>query len=250
MDCLKNIAVVLVSCQIPENIGFTARIMKNMSFKDLRLVNSPDLKKAFEVSKRARDIVQTAKVYSSLKEALSSFDFVLASTRRTRKDSSVYDLKALLPVIFSLAKNSKIAVLFGREDLGLSRDEIEASDVVFRIPSSEEFPSLNLSFAAGIFCYELFCFAKSIYQIPILPYARKKEIEKLYEYIEQLLARIGYGGDGIPRSKRIISSIKKIFRRTHLSKKEAEMLKGIFLKLDARLKKMPNSARFNITKTS
>lgn len=236
MDFLKNIGIVLVSPQIPENIGFTARIMKNMDFSLLFLVEPPPLTKAYQVAKRARDILDKARIYPELSEAVSEFNFVVATSRRQRKDSLVYDLKSLVPVIVSLAKKGqKVGVLFGREDFGLLKEEFSYADAVVRIPSSFNFPSLNLSFAVGIFCYEIFCSAKSIYQVPILDYASKKDIYSLYNYIEEVLEKIGYQDKTIPSSKRAISSLKRIFRRTYLTKREVELLKAIFLKLNQKL---------------
>lgn len=237
MDFLKSIGIVLVSPQNPENIGLTARIMKNMDFQDLILVNPPDLRKAFEVSKRARDILEKAKIYSCLKEALEPFNFVIASTRRKRKDILVSSLKQTLHTVFSLALGSKTAVLFGREDFGLSRSDLEFADMVFTIPASSGFGSLNVSFAAGIFCYELFCLAKDIRQVPALKYASKKDTDKFYEYFDGVLSHIGYNNNGRNPSKNITGSVRRIFKRTRLTKREAEMLKGISLKLKMRLEK-------------
>ena len=87
-----------------------------------------------------------------------------------------------------------------------------------------------------VFCYELFCYLKDIHQVPVLRYACKKDIDKSYEYLEQVLSRIGYNGAGLPESKKISSSIKRILRRTHLTGKEAELLKSVFIKINSRLK--------------
>lgn len=237
MNFFKNIRIVLVSPQISENIGLTARIMKNMDFSQLSLVAPPQLDKAYQVAKRAKDILEKAKVYSTLSEAVANFNFILATSRRQRKDRLVYALKDVLSVIVSLAKRGlKIGVLFGREDFGLSKEELNYADILLRIPSSFNFPSLNLSFAVGLFCYELFCFSKSIYQIPILDYASKKDISSLYKYIGEVLEKIDYQDKAIPPSKRALSSLKRIFRRTYLSKREVELLKSIFLRLRERLK--------------
>ena len=231
----NNVKIVLVSPQIPENIGLTARIMKNMDFGELVLVNPPDLRKAYDVSKRARDVLDKAKSLSCLKDATEDASFVFASTRRKRQDSQIYNLKSIIPFIYSVMNNSKIAVLFGREDFGLSKKDIEQSDIVFRIPSSQAFPSFNLSFSVCIFCYELFCFTRDIYQLPVLNYANKKEINKTYEYLDDVLFKLGLGSSRIPQSRRISSSIKRIFNRAHLTKRETELLKSIFLKIKAKL---------------
>ena len=235
MECLKNIAVVLVSPQIPENIGLCARIMKNMDFRELVLVDPPDLTKAFEVAKRARDILKKAKVHASLEEALKPFNFVLASTRRKRKDTAVYDLKGVLTNVLSLAASAKVAVLFGREDFGLSRSDLDRADMVFTIPSSASFPSLNASFAVGIFCYELFSLCRGLYQVPRLDYATKKEVERFYEYLGDVLKDIGYDGRVADTSKDITFSLKRIFSRTGLTGRESKLLSGICLKLKDKL---------------
>jgi len=193
MSFLKNIGIVLVSPQIPENIGLTARVMKNMNFSHLYLVSPPKLDKAYQVAKRAKDILDKAKSFSSLPPALSEFNFILATTRRQRKDALLYNLKELIPVVISLAKkNLKVGVLFGREDFGLSKEDLKSADVLLRIPSNPNFPSLNLAFSVGIFCYEFFCSSQMIFQVPILDYASKKEIFTFYNYLENILEKIGY----------------------------------------------------------
>lgn len=230
MEDLSRISIFLVSPQIPENIGLSSRFMKNMGFKNLVLVNPPCLDKAYKSAKKAKDVLEKARIYSSLDKAISSYNLVLATTRRRRKDYIIYDLKTVLPVVLSSAKKLSVAVLFGREDFGLSREELRKADIVFRIPSSSEFPSLNLAYAVGLFCYEIFCLSREIFSLPVLEYASRREVEKFYEYLEVVLEKIGYERDKASPSH-IISSLRRIFKRTYFTKREIELLKSIFIKI-------------------
>ena len=78
---------------------------------------------------------------------------------------------------------------------------------------------------------------KSIHQVPTLRYACKKDIKKMHEYLETVLQRIGFNGRGQAASKGINSSIERIFRRTYLTRREVELLKTVFLKIDSQLEK-------------
>lgn len=225
---LNNISVVLVDPQVPENIGLAGRVMKNTGFSSLVLVGSPPENKSLQVAKRARDIVSQARVCASLDQALADSCFVFGTTRRSREYKTIYDIHAVLPQLVASASRRKVSILFGKEDFGLSRRELECCDSIFYIPAAEKFPSYNLAFSVGIVCYLIFDYCSYLFAGASLDLARKKDIEPLYEYMRACLsAHLG----GPARAETMVRSLRRILNRTLLTGKEAELLKAIFLKL-------------------
>ena len=141
----NNIYFVLVKPQLPENIGFVARALKNFNIKNLRIVNPscpwPN-QKALVTSVGAKDVLKLSKIYDSLEKSIEDLDIIFASSSRIRKVNkkiiSVSNLKT------KIRKNKKIGFIFGPEASGLSNDEISCADYLVKIPSNKKFSSLNL----------------------------------------------------------------------------------------------------------
>jgi len=233
---LGNIYFILVRPQIGENIGATARAIKNFSIKNLRIVNPrcnwPN-QKALATSVGAKDILKSAKIYNSLEKSISDLDIIFASTSRIRKINkkiiSVSDLKK------KIKKKEKIGILFGSEASGLSNDEVSYADYLVKIPTNIKFSSLNLSHSVIIFCFELFkCFSsksfiyKSGYKSPI---AKKSEVNKFLEFIIKKLDKKGFLQPDHKR-KSMVRNIHNIFHRLNLSDQEIRILLGIFSTLN------------------
>ena len=229
---IKNISIVLVSPQVPENIGLCARVLKNTSFFNLRLVNPRLNDKSFEVSKRARDILKKAEIYKNLKEAVGDSHFVFGTTRRKREYASVYNFHNILPMLIASAKKKRISIVFGRENFGLSKGEIECCDSAFYIPADQKFSSYNLAFSVGIICYKIFEYLENVSGISSLNLAKNDDIETLYIDIENALKRLKFKNNIVSGS---MNTISRIFKRTHLTKNEIRLLKSIFLAIDKKV---------------
>jgi TrmH family RNA methyltransferase len=224
---LKNINIVLVDPQIPENIGLIARVLKNTSIFCFSLVNPNLNRKSFEVAKRAKDVLQKARVFESLSEAIKDSHFVFGSTRRRREYKTIYNFRQILPQIVSLASSRKVSILFGKENFGLSREEIETCDSIFYLPANPKFSSYNLAFSVGIVCYQIFDFVQNILCTTPLDLAKKKDIEALFVFIKKSLSSNKFD---TKLTNSILFSLKRLFTRTHLTKREVELLKMLFIK--------------------
>lgn len=154
-----KIKFVLVEPAVPENIGASARALKTMGFDTLQLVNPAEWKegKARQVAHGSTDILDKAVIFNSLSEALAGSNFAVAtsaSARKIKKDIiSSADLTSFL-----IAKSehiNSVALVFGREEYGLSNEELKLCDIVSAIPMKVGFPSLNLAQAVMIYAYEL-----------------------------------------------------------------------------------------------
>lgn len=225
---LKNIDIVLVSPQIPENIGLVARLLKNTSFFNLVLVSPNLTQESLEVAKRARDVLEKAKVFDNLKNALKESSFVFGTTRRIREYKFIYNFEDIKPYVISLAKEKKVSILFGKENFGLSKEELQLCDSIFYLSANSKFPSYNLAIACGLVCYGLVDFLDKLYYVSKLDLARKKDIESLFLYLERFLSLW-------VEKKRLnstLNSLRRLFLRTHLTKNEVSLLKSLILKIE------------------
>jgi tRNA/rRNA methyltransferase len=154
-----NIAFILVEPAVPENIGAAARAIKTMGFNDLRLVNPGDYKcdKALMLAHGSHDIIENAKVYSSLKAALDGIDFSIATSAKQRwvKQDIIPSNNLKMFVDKKSDSINTLAIVFGGEESGLSNEDIALCDRVTAIPIAEPYPSLNLAQAVMVFAYSL-----------------------------------------------------------------------------------------------
>ncbi|WP_342322285.1 tRNA/rRNA methyltransferase [Kosakonia sp. BYX6] len=154
-----QLAVVLVSPARAENVGAAARAMKTMGFHDLRIVDSEAhlQEAARRVAHGSGDILDNAKTYSTLADALADIPFTIATTARSRAKFHYYATPAqLVPLLQEKsAWLSGAALVFGREDSGLTNEELALADVLTGVPMAADYPSLNLGQAVMVFCYQL-----------------------------------------------------------------------------------------------
>lgn len=156
---LDRIKIVLVEPSHPGNIGGAARAMKTMGMNRLVLVNPgryPDPQADWRAA-GAMDVLDSATVVDDLAAALEGSRFVVGTSTRMRSIPwPVISAKEIGRVLSEQPHDSEIAILFGREDSGLSNEELQSCHVHMQIPSSEVYGSLNLAMAVQVVCYEIF----------------------------------------------------------------------------------------------
>lgn len=151
--------IVLVAPARPENVGAAARAMKTMGFTSLRIVDSEaHLQPAARwVAHGAGDILDAAQHFSTLEQALADIDFTVATTARSRARFHYYCTPQQL--VGQLAERQQwipqAALVFGREDSGLTNEELELADLLTGVPMVADYPSLNLGQAVMVYCYQL-----------------------------------------------------------------------------------------------
>jgi len=154
-----QLSIILVSPARAENIGAAARAMKTMGFTDLRIVASQaHLEPAARwVAHGAGDILDNIRHFDTLKEALEGIDFTVATTARSRAKFHYYATpEQLLPLLKEKQQwTGQSALVFGREDSGLTNDELDLADILTGIPMKADYPSLNLGQAVMVYCYQL-----------------------------------------------------------------------------------------------
>jgi tRNA/rRNA methyltransferase len=220
-------SIILVEPQMGENIGATARAMKNFGINDLRVVNPRDgwpNHKAIEMSVGAVDVVESAKIYQNLNSSLSGVSKLYALTAR-RRDMNKPHL--YLHEITEIPANS--AFMFGRESSGLSNNEISMADCIVSIDTDPHFTSLNIAQSVILVCYQIF---KSRSSDEIVEDLCDKE--HLVYFLDSLISMLDKRNFFKVEEKRatMLCNIRNIFTRNNLSPNELQTLIGIIKKLD------------------
>jgi TrmH family RNA methyltransferase len=230
----KNIAIILVFPENPDNIGAAARAVKNMGFSNLRLVRPPRSwrAKAKKMAVAAEDVLKKGEVYPSLQEAVQDMGLVIGTTRRSGGQRGTF-----LPFDQALAKvrgNSrcqKIGIVFGRESKGLANEESALCDHLVTLPTGSSYPSLNLAQAVLVMLFAL-CrerrFEKAVLHERAL---NKKEIEVTIAHFEEALKALGYKKGGADLLPRILRTFRGLIKRSGLLEPEAQMIKGLSRKI-------------------
>jgi len=229
---LEKVAIVLVEPREPGNIGAAARAMANMGLSRLVLVRPPEhrVAEAFKMALAARPILEAAVVAEDLAQALAGFGFVAGTTRRAgsgrRGRVTPRQLAAELPAI---AAANDVAILFGREESGLTNDELRYCQRLVTIPSSEGFGSLNLSQSVLVIAHEIFLSAGAPASCsPGSPGRRAPtaDLEGLYGQMERVLLEIGYLDPANPA--RMMRVFRRLLGRAGPDAREVKALRGIF----------------------
>lgn len=153
---------ILVSPARAENVGAAARAMKTMGFDELRIVNSQVWQEpaARRVAHGAGDILDNVTHWDSLDAALHDVDFSIATTARSRAKFRYYATPQQVETLLEEKQQwlKCVALVFGREDTGLTNDELDRVDVLTGIPMAADYPSLNLGQAVMVYSYQLSAF--------------------------------------------------------------------------------------------
>tara|TARA_A100000164_G_scaffold356603_1_gene366378 strand:+ start:256 stop:972 length:717 start_codon:yes stop_codon:yes gene_type:complete len=150
---------ILIKPQLGENIGATARVLKNFGFKKLYITSPrdgwPNLK-AKATSVGASDILDSTKIYKTLDSLIKQFDLIFSFSARKRDVNKKHIRLDKLKRLLKKTHNKKIGLMFGPEASGLSNIDLSYSNYVVQIPSDNKFRSLNLSHSVCLVCYEIF----------------------------------------------------------------------------------------------
>ena len=154
-------SIILVHPQLAENVGMAARAMMNCNLYDLRLVAPREnhlSAKAVSASSGAEEILQQAKIYASVPEAIADLQQVFATTARHRHQTkTVYTAeKAASEMTSGLLRGQKCGLMFGPERTGLENDDVSFCDAIINIPLNPKHCSLNLSQAVLLVGYEFY----------------------------------------------------------------------------------------------
>ncbi|MBJ3813523.1 tRNA/rRNA methyltransferase [Shimwellia pseudoproteus] len=190
-------SIILVEPARAENIGAAARAMKTMGFNDLRIVNSEAhlQPQARWVAHGSGDILDRVAVFPTLEAALADIDFTIATTARSRGRFHYYATAAELVPLLEEKRQwvGGAALVFGREDSGLTNDELALADVLTGVPMVADYPSMNLGQAVMVYCYQLSALMQG--DAPQEPAADVQQLQALRRRVDNLLTALAITDD-------------------------------------------------------
>jgi len=244
----EQLAIVLVGPQGPANIGAAARAMKNFGMTDLRLI-APAAhlsKESLDWAVDAGSILDSARIYRDLERALSDVSFSAAFTRRLGRTRRRHlPLHEAAPLLADRAGDGGgAALVFGREDSGLTNEEVRRCDVVVEIPTSSELPSINLAQSVILACYETAKYLNkgehsgSDGRQTEESFVPREEIAPIIARLEEMLASLGYeDAPDRPLKSKIVAQFEKLFGRAGLTSRDVAMFEGLIGRINPRVDK-------------
>ena len=233
MSLSNQVKIILIETTSSGNIGSTLRAMKNMGFNKLCLINPRKInfEEVKALSANAADLIDNIQFFDTLDEALECSEIVVATSSRQRKVPwPTQPLDDLSPTLTSeIKKNKKISILFGREDRGLTNEELQKSNIHMTIETNKKYPVLNLAMSVQIVCYKLFldyhkpkkAYKNEYWDVPI---AKHEHVTNLIDHFLSISEDLEVFNKGNPRQ--IESRIKRLFRRLGLDEMEVNFLRG------------------------
>lgn len=232
MNLFENTYIILVRPEKIRNIGQTARAIKNFGFTNLRIISPPagNMREAYENAVNAKDIIDKREIYNNIEDATRDLNILIGTTSRAQE----LPMSPTNLAEYILSKPElKYGILFGTEFRGLSNEELSLCHKVVSIPTSELYPSLNLSHAICIICYELrkaFVSNEYIKYIQNEPLASISEIENLLAHAKETLKNIGFLKEDAPGH--LIPILRRFASNIEITSKDIRILRGILRQID------------------
>ncbi|MBL7961401.1 RNA methyltransferase [bacterium] len=236
---LQHIEIVLVEPQTPGNIGAAARAMKNFGLSRLKLVDPCDYlsKEARMMAVKAEDILQEAAIFTSLSDALKGAHLTISTTVRIRETHfPTFTPSETAQQIGQIARNKSVALVFGREDNGLTTEEIHQCRIISTIPTHPGQSSVNLAQSVMIYAYEIFKQSLTANPNFYWDYAEPHEVDLFYQRVQKLLERIEFKPKHTMED--FMVAVKRVFSRTHLEDRDVRLLHKIFQEIEFYIRKV------------
>lgn len=240
MHALDNIRIVLVNTSHQGNIGSAARAMKTMGLSDLVLVDPVEAPQshASALAAGATDILARSRTVHTLQEAIADCQLVLATSARSRTlDWPMLSPREAGQQAIKEASASKVALVFGRENSGLSNEELQLSQFHVHIPANPDYSSLNLAMAVQTLSYEmraawLQSTESTAAAEPTSAYPNAADLERFYAHLQQSLTESGFIVRQHPGQ--VMNKLRRLFNRARPEENELNILRGILSTYDKR----------------
>ena len=240
-NLLNSVKVVLVGTTHPGNIGAAARAIKNMGIFNLALVEPKEFPSDIAIyrSKAAKDILENAEIYESLEDAIAGCKLVVGTSARARSVPwPVFNPRDAAEEMSKISKQGNVAIVFGREDRGLTNDELGLCNFHVHIPSDPKYSSLNLSQAVQILAYEIrlaYSRDEVISEVKWdVDLANNEQTERLIDHMEELMQDVEFYDVENPR--KLLLRVRRFFKRSKIDVMEANIFRGLFSAIQKRLK--------------
>jgi len=250
-----NVRIILVNTSHPGNIGATARAMKNMGLRHLSLVDPINFPSGVATGRAvsAVDILENATVFPNLAEAVRDCGLVVGASARVR--SMPWPLFSPLQCAVRVAdecRQNQVALVFGREDSGLTNEELQLCHYHVHIPADTEYSSLNLAAAVMVISYELRMemLRRSVQAAAVaepavqtlndesvvagvewdVPKATGEQLENFYGHLEQVMIDLNFHDPENPRL--LMMRMRRLFGRIRPDQMEISILRGLLAHVD------------------
>jgi tRNA (cytidine32/uridine32-2'-O)-methyltransferase len=216
--------------------------MKNMGIKNLVLVDPRDYPadKASWRAASAGDVLDNAIVVETLAEAVADCGLVLGASARSRTIPwTVYSAREAAAKAINTAVNNKVALVFGREDRGLTNEELQQCQIHLNIPTSDEYSSLNLAMAVQVACYEMRMVSIDVFAGGQpepewdIDYASSEDNERLYQHLEKTMTLAGFYNPEIP--KQLPARMRRWLGRSRMDQMEVNIMRGFLAAVERKI---------------
>ncbi|MFK5914806.1 MAG: RNA methyltransferase [Woeseiaceae bacterium] len=231
-DTFSNIHIIMVGTTHPGNIGGVARAMKNMGLSRLSLV-APEAPfphaKARARASGAVNVLEGTRIFATLEEAIADCSLVIGASARMRTlPWPVVDPRECASRVVNIEEGAEVAIVLGRENSGLTNEELELCQLLVTIPTNPDFSSLNIAAAAQVLCYEIRIAAKldkDVQDEPDSALATSAEREGMFKHFEEALTDVEFLKPANPGQ--LMRRLRRLFTRTGLEHLEVNILRGI-----------------------
>ncbi|MFC3094673.1 tRNA (cytosine(32)/uridine(32)-2'-O)-methyltransferase TrmJ [Alteromonas sediminis] len=241
---LENIKIVLVNTSHTGNIGSTARAMKTMGLSHLVLVDpvSPPDGKSSALAAGAGDVLANATTVATLQEAVSDCGLVVGTSARSRTHSwPMLEPRECGVKLINEVNNYPVALVFGRENNGLTNEELQQCHFHVCIPANPDYSSLNLAAAVQTLCYEirmahLQTTTGAGVDAEVSEYPLNEDLERFYVHLEDTLTQTGFIVPNHPGM--VMTKLRRLFNRARPEAQELNILRGILSSIDKKVPKV------------
>jgi tRNA (cytidine32/uridine32-2'-O)-methyltransferase len=234
------VQIVLVETSHPGNIGSVARAMKNMGLANLSLINPKKFphQEATALAGNATDVLDNAKIFSSIQEAVNTSKVIYATSARERTIEwpTLTANDAASEIQEFVANEIEVSILFGREDRGLTNDELQLANKHLIIPAHPDYPVLNIAMSTQVVCYELYQAAQknSVESWQDFPEYTSEELNNLIDHFNETVIALELVDPNNP--KQIMTRMERMFRRLYPDQMEGNFLRGFLKAVNKRIK--------------
>lgn len=240
MNILEQIQIILIETSLPANIGSAARAMKTMGLTNLRLVSplNPIDEQAQALAAGAKDVLDNAQIFDSFEQAIADCQLVIGTSARLRHlQNSLIEPRECGKLAVERAEQGKVAIVFGRERVGLTNEELLKCHYHLNFPTNPNYGSLNLAMAVQLASYEVRMAWLDLQKNPqIRPLVEEKDypnteaLEHFFNHTERLYKQLGF-----IRNDAVMLKLRRLYQRAELETNELNLLRGMLTSVEKQI---------------
>lgn len=239
MKQLDQIQIILIETSHSGNIGSTARAMKTMGLHHLRLVAPKQIidEQAVALSAGAKDILDNVTIFPDFESAVADCKLVIGTSARQRHlQSTLVEPRQCGELAVQRATQGKVAIVFGRERVGLTNEELLKCHYHLNVPTNPEYSSLNLAMAVQLVSYEIrmawLAQQEKAPKLPLTDYPTAEALQHFFDHTERLYRELGF-----IRNDAVMQKLYRLYQRAELETNELNLLRGMLTAVEKQLHK-------------